>query len=70
MALSDYNWGMIIIGAAAVTALVAVKFADSSLTGGALAALAGSAIAGGGLGQMASNFIGRVQDSAVALVHR
>jgi len=69
MALSDYNWGMIIIGAASVTALVAANIGTGAAPFAA-AIMTGAAIAGGGLGQMASNFIGRMQDSAVALVHR
>ncbi len=71
MALQDVNWGSVIIGAAAITALVASSAEVATIIGGSKALTAiGSAIAGGVVGHWASKFAERMQDATVALVHR
>lgn len=64
MALQDINWGFALIGAAAVTGVVAATYTTAVLP------LAAAAVVGAGLGQWANNVIERTQDAAVALVHR
>lgn len=82
MALQDINWGAVIIGAAAITAIAAVamtpagffglELAGTALAsgGGQAATFVGASLAGGVLGHWTTKVTERLQDSAVALVHR
>ncbi len=80
--LKDISWGSIILGAAAVTALVAaaplaaggatilsaLTAAETGLS--STAVLAGAAVTGGALGNMVSKLFHRAQDAATTLVQR
>ncbi len=77
MAMKDISWGSVILGAAAVTAFVAMAPAAIPLltvlgtTAAAKGAvLAGAAIAGGVAGNMVSKIFGRAQDATTTLVER
>lgn len=84
MSLKDISWGGVILGAAAVTAIIAFAPIATLAAGGAGSILAAAgemgmsqgavlgigAIAGGALGNMISNACGRVQDAATTLIRR
>lgn len=76
MALRDVNWGGVVLGAAAVTAITALALAPggalaaSALAANSAATLTGAAVTGGIAGNMVSNLGHRVQDSATTLIQR
>jgi hypothetical protein len=74
--MKDVSWGSIILGAAAVTTLVASTLSTGGLMAGfsmlaeSPAVLAGAATVGAVIGNMTSKLIHRAQDTASTLVGR
>lgn len=81
--LKDVNWGAVILGAAAVTVIVAFSSISlpcatcttiiGELTKQGIApalTLAGAALTGGALGQMTSKFLSRARDATNTLLQR
>ena len=74
--LKDINWGAIILGAAAVTTIVAATLSPGGLMAGfslladSPAILAGAAVVGGVIGNTVNKLICRAQDAASTLVQR
>lgn len=72
MALRDVNWGAVVLGAAAVTAFVAIAPVAAPLMTalGTAGAVGAAAVTGGVAGEMVSKLFNRTRDATEALVHR